>query len=459
MLLSITNTRKPATDLGFLLHKHPAKLQSVNIKSGIAHIFYSAATEEVCTCNLLLDIDPVSLVRDHKGGGSFALEQYVNDRPYVVSSLMSTAITKAFTSAVNGKCKDKPELVAMPMDLTVALSVVPIRGGVELLQNLFEPLGYTVKATQYKLDENFPEWGDSHYYTVELQHHITVQQLLSHLYVLIPVMDNVKHYFVNEDEVEKLLAKGEGWLEQHPFQELIVKRYLRYRSTLLKEANSALDVKEEEALVNEESGKKDACQPNLHDQRLATVRDALLATEASAVLDLGCGEGKLLRLLLEKRQFTRILGIDISLHVLNYAKRRLKFNRLSEEELGRITLAQGSVLYKDERLLGYDAAALVEVIEHLEEHRLQALEKNLFGYLQTPHIFITTPNKDWNNTFTEDNSKMRHTDHRFEWTRAAFAAWCEKVATTYPYKFVISDLGDAHEVYGAPSQLVHFTKI
>ncbi len=218
MLLTITTTHPPASDLSYLLHKHPAKVQQVDISGGIAHVFYPQVSEESTTIALLLDIDPIGLVRRNSGpaGNEFALEQYVNDRPYVSSSFMSAAIVKAFSTAMNGRCKEKPELVTVPMPFEVSLDVLPVRGGEKLLQELFGPLGYSIESKRHIIDPAFPSWGESRYFSVKLRNTLTVQQLLSHLYILIPVCDNDKHYWVGRHEIEKLLEKGQDWLPQHP---------------------------------------------------------------------------------------------------------------------------------------------------------------------------------------------------------------------------------------------------
>jgi 3' terminal RNA ribose 2'-O-methyltransferase Hen1 len=243
MLLKITTTHTAATDLSYLLHKHPAKLQSVELSQGNAHIFYPHADDKLCTVALLLDIDPIGLVRKsgESGPDSFGLGHYVNDRPYVASSFMSVAITKAFSTAMNGKCEKRPELVEQVMPFDVTVSVIPAsKGGEFLIRKLFEPLGYTVSLEQYILDAKFPEWGQSKYFTLKLKGNLKLKELLSHLYVLIPVLDNEKHYWVNQHEVEKLLQKGEGWLKGHPEKEQIIKRYLRNISGLAKNALARL---------------------------------------------------------------------------------------------------------------------------------------------------------------------------------------------------------------------------
>mgnify|MGYP000208051400 CR=1 FL=1 len=320
MLLKITTTHNPATDLSYLLHKHPSKLQSVELSQGNAHIFYPHADDNRCTVALLLDIDPIGLVRKsgESGPDSFGLGHYVNDRPYVASSFMSVAIAKAFSTAMNGKCEKRPELVEQVMPFDVTVSVIPAsKGGEFLIRKLVEPLGYSVSLEQYILDAKFPEWGQSKYFTLKLKGNLKLKELLSHLYVLIPVLDNEKHYWVSQHEVEKLLQKGEGWLKGHPEKEQIIKRYLKNISGLAKNALARL-MDDEPVTVSEDENENqlDVVKEKLHDRRLRTVLDELVSVGAKTVVDLGCGEGKLLRELLRERQFTDVTGLDVSLRAL-----------------------------------------------------------------------------------------------------------------------------------------------
>jgi 3' terminal RNA ribose 2'-O-methyltransferase Hen1 len=216
MLLSITTTHRPASDLGYLLHKHPDKFQSFDLSFGTAHAYYPEVGEDRCTACLLLDVDAVGLVRGRNPDQDFLLAQYVNDPSYLASSFLSVAIAQVFGSALQGRCKDRPELVTTPIPLEARLDVLPVRGGEGFLRAVFEPLGYEVEATRHPLDERFPEWGESLYFSVTIRRTVTLSELLSHLYVLVPVFDAKKHYFVGHDEMEKLLAKGEGWLARHP---------------------------------------------------------------------------------------------------------------------------------------------------------------------------------------------------------------------------------------------------
>src|SRR5438874_5992318 len=374
MLLTITNTKPPATDLGYLLHKNPSRVQSFELSYGKAHVFYPEATENRCTAALLLDVDPVGLVRTRRGpaGEGGMLDQYVNDRPYVASSFMSVAIARVFASALAGTSKGRPQLVSEALPLTARIAVLPCRGGEEFLRRLFEPLGYRITVEHHPLDEQFPEWGEGPYYTVELSNEITLQHLLTHLYVLIPVLDADKHYWVGKDEIDKLLRRGEGWLQSHPEREAIVNRYLRGQRKLTREALARLT--EEDATDPDEEQEKKEQQESaieapirLNDVRLQQVLSELKASGAKRVIDLGCGEGKLIRELLKDRQFEEIVGMDVSYRSLEIASERLHTDTMPTKQKERVKLIQGSLMYRDKRLSGFDSAAVVEVIEHLDE--------------------------------------------------------------------------------------------
>lgn len=461
MLLNISTTHYPATDLGYLLHKHPDKWQSVHLSIGKAHIFYPESSAEKTTVSLLLDIDPIDMVKRARklSGKGFSLRQYVNDRPYVASSFMSVAIAKAFSTAMNGTCSKKPDLVNIKMPLEVHLSVLPApKGGEMLIRKMFEPLGYTVNLERHILDEKFTNWGESKYFTLQLQHTITLQELLSHLYVMIPALDNDKHYFVSQNEIEKLLEKGKGWLAHHPEKEQITRRYLFNLRSLSRQALDRLndEVEQEETLEEETTVTKR--KKTLHQKRLALVLEKLKASGASSVLDLGCGEGKLIRMMLKEKQFQNITGMDVSYQELVKCKERLYWDDMAPRQKERIHLFQGALTYKDKRLAGFDAAAIVEVIEHLDENRLQSFERVVFEFARPKTVILTTPNGEYNVLFENmEADSMRHTDHRFEWSRKEFQKWANQVATTYNYKVQFLPIGEEDEKVGAPSQMAIFT--
>ncbi len=463
MLLTISTTHRPATDLGHLLHKNPDRCQSFELSFGKAHVYYPEASGDRCTACLLLDVDPVRLVRgrgDWRGG---MLDQYVSDRPYVASSFMSVAISQVFGTALSGRSKERAALVDAPIPLSARIDVLPVRGGEELLQRVFGPLGYTIAAKRHPLDEKFAEWGESPFFTVELQQTTTVSQLLQHLYVLIPVFDLRKHYYIGQDEVEKLLGKGGAWLVDHPERELITHRYLGRQRGLARQALARLVAEDEPSELDDDSDNTPAEAEtterdlSLHEQRLGAVLAAIRASGARTVVDLGCGEGKLLRQLLADRQFTSILGVDVAIRSLEIAARRLKFDWMPPMQRERIVLHHGALTYRDEKLAGFDAAAIVEVIEHLDPARLSAFERVVFQHARPRTVVLTTPNREYNMMWeTLPAGQMRHGDHRFEWTRAEFQSWASSVGRRFGYSVRFLSVGPEDAVVGAPSQMCIF---
>ncbi|MGL4963076.1 MAG: 3' terminal RNA ribose 2'-O-methyltransferase Hen1 [Inquilinus sp.] len=460
MYLSISTTHNPATDLGFLLHKHPDRVHETELSFGKAHLFYPEATAARCEAVLLLEIDPVGLVRG-RGSAEGVVDQYVNDRPYAASSFLSVALIRSVKTAMAGISKDRPELAAAPMPLEARISPLPARGGEDLVRRLFEPLGWSVRVEPVPGPDGE---ASPRYLALTLSGTARLSALLNHIYVLVPVLDDDKHYWVGEDEVAKLLARGEGWLGDHPAQELIVRRYLGHRRSLARQALARL-VPEEAA--SEETGPERAATREealetpirLHDQRLATVAAALQANGARVVADLGCGEGKLLSLLARERWVERLIGVDASTRDLERAQRRLKLDQPGGPPEGRITLLHGALTYRDRRWAEADAAALVEVIEHLDPDRLPALTRVVFGEARPRLVVVTTPNADYNVLFpTLGAGAFRHADHRFEWSRAEFRAWAAAVADAHGYAAEFGDIGPADAEHGAPSQMAVFTR-
>ncbi|MFI7440205.1 3' terminal RNA ribose 2'-O-methyltransferase Hen1 [Nonomuraea indica] len=507
MLLTISTTARPATDLGFLLHKHPDRVQEFGQSFGTATVFYPEAGEERCTAALLLDVDPVSLARSRgKGSPDFSLSQYVNDRPYAASSLLAVALADVFRTARAGRCRTRPELAERPLPLEIRLPALPCRGGPGLAGRLFEPLGWEVSAQSVPLDEGFPEWGDSRYVRLELRGAVRLADALNHLYVLLPVLDDGKHYWIAPDEVDKLIRAGEGWLRDHPERGLITRRYLGRRRALARTALARLaelgDETEEqlEPAVAEEAGAAELVAegaaeagaavpvaegtgagevgadgpageapvpeeegPAARPPRPLSVRrrEAVLATleelGVTSVVDLGCGQGELVGELLARPRFARVGAMDVSSMALTIAARKLKLERMPELKRARLHLFQGSLTYTDKRLAGYDAAVLMEVVEHVDPPRLEALERVVFGHARPSHVLVTTPNVEYNVRY-EFLTGMRHPDHRFEWTRAEFARWAAGVAARYGYRFAVKPVGDDDPEVGPPTQMGVFTR-
>ena len=451
MLLTIRTTERPATDLGYLLHKNPARSQVFPLAFGNAHVFYPEATEEACTAALLLDIDPLRLVR----GPGASITDYVNDRAYASSSLMTVAISRVLGSALGGHSKERPELAATRIPLEAQIAAVPCRGGEDLVKRLFGPLGYEVETT--------PPDGDSRYRNVRLTGTKTVAELLGHIYVLLPVADNRKHYWIGAAETDKLLKHGAGWLEEHPEQRFIVQRYLGHRKHLAEDATERLRQDAAESEEGEDGEESEAPvkreHPRLHDQRLDWVVEALRASGAKTVVDIGCGEGRLLRRLADESQFTKLLGADASPRALGFASRRLKMQKRTEAEREKIRLIQSGLTYADPALAGFDAAAVVEVVEHIDPGRLPAFETAVFGQARPRTIALTTPNREHNVRYEGlADGGLRHRDHRFEWTREEFRAWAAGVAFRHGYTVEIGEIGPEDDEVGAPSQRGLFTQ-
>jgi 3' terminal RNA ribose 2'-O-methyltransferase Hen1 len=464
MLLTISTSYQPASDLGYLLHKNPARIQTEDVSFGTATVFYPEASAEKCTAALLLEIDPVGLVRGRGPAGEGGqLEQYVNDRPYAANSFLSVAIGRIFNTAMTGRSKERQELADSEIPVSAHLPVLAARGGHDLVRRLFEPLGYEVTLTGSQLDEQFPDWGESPYVSLTLTGKKRLQDLLTHLYVLIPVLDNEKHYWVAGDEIDKLLRRGEGWLGTHPEKDLIVSRYLKRQRSLAREALDRLLAAETpaEQLTEANSAAKEDSGPkrSLHSQRLEVVAATLKASGAKRVLDLGCGEGKLLRLLLAEPQFEFMLGMDVSYRSLERAKEQLRFDEMPERQRKRIDLIQGSLTYRDKRLNGFDAAAIVEVIEHLDSARLATFERIVFEFARPQSVVLTTPNAEYNAVFEKLHAgEFRHDDHRFEWSRQQFEGWAKTLAERFGYQVRFEPVGPIEEQYGAPTQMAIFSR-
>lgn len=466
MLLTISTTHQPATDLGFLLHKNPDRAHVVEMSFGKVHVVYPEATFEQCSAALLVEVDPIGLVRDRKGpkGNDFVLASYVNDRPYAASSFLAVAINKLFGTAMTGRSKERPELAETPIPLRAHLPVVPCRGGEELLRRLFEPLGYDVTATALPLDSAFPEWGDSRYLDVGLAGRVRLRDLLEHLFVLLPVLDDDKHYWVGPDEIDKLLRRGGDWLAAHPDRELIAHRYLRHDRRLATDALARLLVDEYDD-PDEVGDARDAEEEmverplSLNDQRLDAVIDQLNRLGSRRIVDLGCGEGRLVQRALRDTNADKVLGVDVSYRALQKAAHRLHLETMAPRQRERVELVQGALTYRDGRLSGYDAATIIEVIEHLDRPRLGAFERVVFVHARPANVIVTTPNVEYNARFeTLPDGHLRHRDHRFEWTRAEFEAWAVSICDRHGYEVEFAGIGAPDPALGSPTQMAVFRR-
>jgi 3' terminal RNA ribose 2'-O-methyltransferase Hen1 len=470
VLLTITTTRAPATDLGYLLHKHPDRLQTFAVSAGEAHVFYPEATPERCTAALLLEIDPIALVRGPQSGrlsgrqnsgkhSDGELAQYINDRPYAASSMLAVAIKEAFRTALTGRCEARPELAAARIPLAIRVPALRCRGGHALAQRVFAPLGWRVDtdAQPYRP----AEWGDSPYLDLRLAGELRLADALNHLYVLLPVLDDAKHYWVSTDEVDKLIRAGGDWLAGHPEKELITGRYLSHQRRLTRSALARLaesDDTDPADLDNAVTEDEDKDKP-LAVQRREAILAIIRGSGARRVGDLGCGAGVLTRDLLAEPGIEHVTAVDVSARALQLAARHLKLDQMPGSKRQRLTIFQSSLTYRDDRLAGLDAAVLMEVIEHLDPERIPAFERVTFGFAAPGTVVVTTPNAEYNAHFeTLPAGALRHRDHRFEWTRSEFRAWAEQAANAYRYQVRFLPVGPEHPQDGPPTQLAVFER-
>lgn len=460
MLLTITYEGSSTQELGYLLHKNPERAQQFELSYGRAYVFYPEISDERTTAALLLDIDPLDLARGKVGSREGGLFDYVNDRPYASTSFMSTAIARVFGAAMSGRCEKRQELADMPLNLTACIYSLKDNRETELAKELFEPLGYTVMTERTKLDERFPEWGISPYIDLTISAMVKLSDLLNHIYVLIPVFDKQKHYYISENEIQKLLDHGEGWLAAHPYKEKITRRYFTAKRSY---ARRALDMLLSDNIIDEEGAEGTESTQEIHislnARRMEAVKNAVLASGASSVIDLGCGECRLTSLLLDEPQIKKITACDVSVSALEKAVQRLHLDRMQPYRKNKLTLMQASLTYRDNRFEGYDCACVIEVIEHIEPMRIPSFERAVFEFAAPGTVIVTTPNKEYNVNYGNiPENVLRHGDHRFEWTRAEFAEWTEHICAKFGYTCEISGIGDMDEKSGMPTQMGVFVK-
>ncbi len=457
-----------AGDLSHLLHKHPDRVQTFDVSAGQVHVLYPEVSAERCTAAVLLEVDPTRLsrLRGSRPDDAFSLGQFVNDRAYASSSLLASALHTVFRTAMAGRCDSRQHVADAPLDLEVRVPAMSCRGGSDVAAALFAPLGWAVDARPVVLDETQPGWGDAPYVDLRLSGAVRLADALSHLYVLIPVLDDAKHYWVTTDEVDKLVRAGSGWLSEHPERELITRRYLKHQRSLvvdaaarLEEADGSLDGAAD-VLVDAEPGPAPD-RPRLADLRTDAVLAALREVGATSVADVGCGEGRLLEALLDDARFMRVVGVDVSARELDRAEKRLRLDRRGDREVARVELLQGSVVHRGERLAGLDAIVLSEVVEHLDPERLPALVDAVFAAARPGAVVVTTPDVEHNARYVAQGGLqpggMRHPDHRFEWTRQQMREWAASVGAEHGYDVVFGGVGEDDPEVGPPTQTAIFS--
>lgn len=399
----------------------------------------------------------------------------------MTSSLFCSYIRPALGTALNGKPKeDYLRWVDHPFDMELSFGPVASDLPDRVVEELFTSLGYAVTLERDELSYTFDLKKKSSIRRIRLHGQVTVQNALRQLFLLIPVLDNYKHYFISEDEIDKIKRYGEGWLENHPLKELIVRRTLRFSELIRKYElqEGALSVSVEQAGELNQISDKDINESDegiqdgsageverfespvrLNELRYRAITEVVTGLPVKRrIVDMGAGEGKL------SARLAYISGVESILAVEPSGQSRLRamerFAKL-EDRSGVIAMPEpviGSLYYFDEQMQNQDVMILCEVIEHIEAYRLNGIMDTIMNDYRPDVLLVTTPNKEYNEVYAMEQESFRHHDHRFEWTRAELAERCEEWALQGNYTFEIRGIGDYAEEYGQPTQLVIFER-
>jgi SAM-dependent methyltransferase len=404
MLLTLRTPEVRAGGFARLLRHGTEAVHAFDLPGGRAHLFRPSA-EEVA---VMLELDPVT------PGARPSFRGYT---AYSAPEILGSALGRFFASAL----ADEDDV---PQAVEVRVSVLPCTAGEAVFSRIFAPLGYAVHATRRPLDPEQPRAGQGWLYVVALSGRQRLRDVLLHLRILLPFFSTDGLLRESGAGAMELWAEGRPWLETHPEREMLERRLL---------------------------GR--APPPELHDRRHEAVLAALKESGARRVLDLGCGTGPLLRRLLDEPQFDEVVGVEVERGALAQAAARLPPG-------GRGRVLHGSLAYRDARLAGFDAAAIVEVIEHLDPPQLAAFEGVVWETARPATVVVTTPNAEYNTLFEyHRNGRLRHPDHRFEWTRAEFRAWAEGVSTRHGYGVRFGAAGPEDARVGPLTQMAVFGRL
>ncbi|WP_433751362.1 3' terminal RNA ribose 2'-O-methyltransferase Hen1 [Paenibacillus amylolyticus] len=466
-----------------LLAKNPLNIYDRVDKGVRVRMVYTTATENETEVLIHAEPDPVDLVRGTPDG--YDITQYINDREFVTSSLFCSYIRAALGTALNGKPKeDYLQWVNHAFELELKFGPVASDLPDRVVEELFSSLGYAVSVERGELSYSFDLKNKSTVRHIILRGRNTVQHALRQLFLLIPVLDNYKHYFISEDEIDKIKRYGEGWLDAHPLKELIVKRTLRFAELIrqYERQEGALSASlgqveglghtSDTAILENKAGHQEEGEQNqrvqseqseppvrLNELRYRAITDVVAALPVKrSIVDMGAGEGKL------SARLAYIPGVESILAVEPSGQSRLRamerFAKL-EGRSGVVAMPEpiiGSLFYFDEQMQNQDVMILCEVIEHIEEYRLNGIMDTIMNEYQPEVLLVTTPNKEYNEVYAMEEESFRHHDHRFEWTRAELVARCEEWTQQGNYAYEIKGIGEHAEGYGQPTQLAIFER-
>lgn len=437
MQLSMTVKGAGAEAVSYLIAKNPNNLYERDEKGFKVRLVYPQFTPDEVEFMIYVKPDPIDLVRNSPE--LYDISHYINDREFAVSSLFVSTIRKALGTALNGKPQeDYVQWVGHLFEMEINFGPVATDLRDHELEDLFKPIGYNVEITRGI--STIREKSSARF--IRLTGRQTIQNALKHVSILIPVIDNYKHYFIDEREIEKLDRYGEGWLENHPLKRFILKRTLRFQGLI-----SQSKYYEKEPYKDQDNLPK----ARLNDLRYeAIVNYVKTLSNKETIVDLGAGEGKL------SVQLGFIQGVKEILSVEPSNKYRVRavdrFQQVNNEEFVEPKSVSGSLFYFDSRLQNKDIIILCEVIEHINESRLPKIFETILKDYRPKVLIVTTPNQEYNAVYDMDEA-MRHHDHRFEWTREQFRQNVEIWVKDNPYQVTFQGIGEEKPVYGYPTQM------
>lgn len=449
MQISLKVYGEHARMVSHLIAKNPHNLYERKEKGGLVRIVFTKNEEREVHILFFVTVDNMELTKNQTNFSS--ITHYINDRESAVSSIFCSVLRKAVGTALNGKPKDEfKEWVNYSFPLEITFGPLSTKLTNHELAGLFEPLGYelTIENGKVLLPASFAKKSSAKFITLKANQ--TIQDCFRHLFVLIPVMDQYKHYYIDEKEVDKLKRYGEGWLSFHPKRNEIIKESLIF-SDLIEKSRliESKPSKEKQAPLT----KKKSLNQWRYEKIIETVKGL---PHNSRIVDMGAGEGKL------TAQLGFIRGIEELVAVEPSEREQLKAKKRIEALVGKPdfllpTFKWGSLFYYDSELEKKDIFILCEVIEHIDENRLGKIFDTIFTKYKPYHVIVTTPNQDYNAVYDMNEAK-RHSDHRFEWTQQQFKEWTKYWESHANYKAQIDGIGEYVEGYGYPTQMVIFSQ-
>lgn len=445
MQLTIRATGDNVKAISYLVSKNPENLYERNQKGHLVRMFYSKFADKELEMTVFVTPDPLELMQNKSN--SFDITHYINDREFAVSSIFCSFIRSALGTALNGQPKEEyAQWVGHEFPFVLELGPVASTLSDQQLKDLFEPMGYQVDIERPEIHYSFQLKESSTVRTLTLTGYQTLQNSLRHLFVLIPVIDNYKHYFIDEKEIEKLERYGDGWLEEHPMREMIYRQALRFKEiySLVESPNT------------EEKPEEPVRKVRLNEMRYEKIVETAKLLKPNSIVDFGSGEGKLAVQLGFINGVQEVLAVEPSQAATLKAVKRFEKVKDRSSFIEPTTL-WGSLFYYDERLKGKDLIILCEVIEHIDAQRLPKAFDTILNLYAPESLIITTPNQEYNEIYDMEDH-FRHDDHRFEWTRQEFQEWCKARNHLDLYELEFSGIGEENLNQGFPTQMCVFKR-